>query len=1393
MKIKKYLSSFFTKSKSPQANQEYYHKRKAAIFWHRFMKILTIKLIALLAVIFFFVFFTVSFAQAPIHALIDSITKPKPISQSSIVLPESAEKAIVNLASFQIKQDQEKALLATITSTSNSSSNNKIFSQTATTQSDSLLQNIVDSIQIATTIDPSGKAKIRIRHINRLINSLQNLLAKDRSDAAINQAVKIIQKIGAETKLIIIEPKTQTDPQIITLQIEQYNRLQLNLQKIEDQFPIAAYLQIEDARQKNLVVTAIASLNVAPNLNLVHNIAIKTVSSVTGSDYEELKAIEILADLQNALTSKAQQKLNDLQKELAIQFEKRMLKLPSDVRTRKLQNYINFSYGDPIDQVRTFTQMQHFLTDREMILSIATLKELALKRVEDRLFELKTPQLEKQFSEIVLRNPADIKILVEVQLDVDNGQDKNKIKFIDELVNSSVQNALSIFEKNKQALLAVFSNNKAPDLLDTVLVDRLQNIVTSSSQANPVSKQAIRDVKEKTFHQFIANVSQNDFTTQQKLVYNPVSQNSDVRMLFPSPYGLILLKEIQNSLPAYLFSPLQQQTARLTADRLLTQINDPQIFNQYYTFIANNPQVKQLLIQNNAANFLTLLDQKEKIIAMQAKAQDQRLYEKTQQIVQDIFIGKDPASVVSTLPTNAQNQIIQVQQNLPANSVPKIETPSDVKLSIIAPPPNDVQNALIAVAKQEVTKSTSFQTVLDLATEAKALGTSVPSILPDNPFYPILNTIRELPLLLPSDPVTKAEELIHIDNQKTLEAAALIQNSQSTTTVNTVINTLDSIKQDFENLLANAPQVKQIEQTEPQRVYQLVNQVIDDGVIRETLISQIENKMQGDAFVAVEQTRQAILQDGVNTLLDVTNNNVKKLTDILENTVTKSNDPSETVAEDIKAVDLLTEIARTLPESAQKTLQAGETTIAASLEKTLESEPLQEQIKQVTSYVQETTGNPVRQAETAEVLKDDFTNPQTILLTNTIIDTATQNLKNHISEIPDVNSQNQFVDTVIGDKPQDLKIVTEIASLVAPPQNAGIVEVSQIVQQINDVKANIVQNIVDTYKDNPQALEQTALFANNPTPDVIDVKVAQDITNALSNSPDVQPAVVEAAKQEETKLLDTLVANISKPEFTASVNTQASIETSVSTPTATNLQTNVTTQDSTTGKTNISALAAQTLNSSPDTLATLIDLKTSENQAKIDVAIAAEVHVIADNLGQTTDPAIVQVTVAQITQNPVVSQAVTQAGGQAVEKTIERASQNTQQQETSDQTQLQTTVTQVQHEILSAPLNAPSPIEQTLPQPVQQEIQQVKQEVPAQQIPIVSVEAQSQTTTATTAQPVDTSSTVTTSQSPTTPTSTSAPSTSSSPASSPPAESAPSPVQSSSSDNSAPASTVPSL
>ena len=329
MEFKKYFKPF--SKKPPSEKSGHPHKTKSGAFWGKLIRILTIKLVVFLAFILFLTFFGVSFAQAPLQALVAQLTKPNPIVQSKTVLPASVQSSIEDIAKQQIQKQEANATLPS------SSIEANVIPANA-----SIVEEAVKNIQIALTSNPTSKAKLRLEKIDRLITQLQNILASDRSADAINRAVGLVQTIGIETGKVAGDPKVQSDRVILTLLIQQYNRVQIALQTVEDTLPMDGYLKVEAARVKYVLKPAQDSINNAPNLEVVNSIGTAQAAKIVGQDFAELKSIEILTDLSSGLSPQTQTKFVPIQKELVAGFEKRMLKLPADVRQRKLDDYMNF-------------------------------------------------------------------------------------------------------------------------------------------------------------------------------------------------------------------------------------------------------------------------------------------------------------------------------------------------------------------------------------------------------------------------------------------------------------------------------------------------------------------------------------------------------------------------------------------------------------------------------------------------------------------------------------------------------------------------------------------------------------------------------------------------------------------------------------------------------------------------------------------------------------------------------------------------------------------------------------------------------------------------------------------------------------------------------------------
>jgi Domain of unknown function (DUF5667) len=922
-----------------------------------------------------------------------------------------------------------------------------------------------------------------------------------------------------------------------------------------------------------------------------------------------------------------------------------MLKLSPDVRNRKLQDFIKYSYGNPLNQAESFEKMKSFVNDREMILELDFLKQLALKRLEDRVFEIDSQDLLGKFLELSLRKPEDLKILAQLELNVLSSESEVNKKKFEDLKKISLAKVIDIFG-NKKTLDTYLSDNliKNSDLLTVSVVNQLSDILNSFPEVNADAKSTIKNIKKKTLQNFASNVRKANFSTKAQSNYNPVSENADVRLLFPNPQAALLLESIKNQLDS------KDKPAIAIAQGSIESL------------ISHN---RQILTKTNP----------------------QKLYEKVQQITQSVFATKDQTDLEKQLPGQLQRDITAFKRTLPQRSIPKIVTPAGVTLPKIAKLPDNVGQAIILAAKARIKeKEKSQDAKLDLTVQAKDLGVRSPIILPDNPLYKIKSVLRLLQLAITFDPLQRAELLIQQDNQKTLEAAELIRRNSSLITVNKSLAVLLEIQNDFAKLKAHIKDFAKLKEKNPEKVDKLIDHIIANGLARQTVFSAIEGKVYGEDFVRIEKIRTSVLKDGIDSLLQLTDGNAEILVAKLEQAV---NAGAGSQFKELKAIQLLIEIKRFQPEKIGLIIAASQTRLIKRFEAKILQMNVKDRNSELLTYADSFLGNPVRQFEAFDALKKDFVNPQTKLLTEALKDKAVENLAERVSEITDAKSQQELVDVIVGDKPQDLKIITEIELRVEGTQIAGLPQ-TDIEQKIEDIKAAVEENIIDTYKDDALALAQTDFVkeAGTATADIIDVRVAQELTDILSRTPEVEPEVIALAQQTENTIIQEFKDAVSQTKETA-IDVLASV---------------------------------------PQVLIELVELKNEATslieKAEIDLAIKEEIKLIAEQLSsENIDSSTAQIYIDQITSDPVVAQIIEEVGGKSLIQIVEDKAQEIVADTASQDSILQTTVDQIQEEIFQAPVNNPSTVEQTLPQAIQEQIAEIKQEVPVEQIPQVEVQA----------------------------------------------------------------------
>lgn len=1270
-------------------NAEY--RKKQGVF-HRKRKVLFFSA-KTLALLLFLLSVTATYAKAPTiqHAVNRAIQtviaplkqKPKPLIQSDQVLSAEIQNAIETLARQEIKQEQANATLP--------------FTTISETEDENVFEQVLGEIEEFTKRDPVDQARLRIKKINRLITNLKRVLSRDKSSKAIEEAVGIIQQIGTETDKIVVDPKVQTDREILTLQIEQYNRLQLMIQQLEDRHGLSFYdyLKIEDARQKYLVATAVKSINAAPSLEVIHTIALPVIANFVGEDFMELKALEVITDFENKITPQAKQKLLGLEKELVTSFEKKMLRLPRDIRNRKLQSYIHYSFGDPILQIQAFERVKNMLSDREMILGVDSLKEVAIAHLTHHILELETKEDIDKYLDRVIGKLQDIKVLTQIQLFVKGGRDQEKIKkftVMEQTIYNHIGRFLNALTPDQLPSFFIPEEGKPIDLIDVVMITNMEATMAASSEVSNSVKEQFSKTKKSTIERFIQELSSKEFLTNSRLAYNPASESADVRVLLSNPQGIVSLQSLRSQVP-----PNQRRridtairaNSTIIHEHLLFHVNDPDIFADYEQFITQNTQVNQALRRYVGRNFADNIAKKSQVVQQVALAEKQQLYEVMQQITQSIFANQDTSEFEKQLPESILPEISSFKQTLPARNIPKLTLPEGINLPTIASLPNTVENAIVQAAKARIREREKSEAIkLDFTLTAADLDISQPRILPDSLFYPVKHVFRRAQLLLIFDPLSRVELLVRHNNERTLEAATLLAKSSSRKSVNLALDTLNNVEKDFNRLKAQTGQLDALKQKQPERVDRLIDSIIKNGLARQIVFALIEDKVYGADYVRVEKIRQSVLRDGIDSLLQLSGGNAQVLVEKLEKAV---NEGSGSKFKELKAIELLTEIKRFQPEKIGEVLEASGIRLVKQFEAKLLAMDKEERDKELLAYADGLPGNPVRQFQAYEELRESFENKEIATLVYSLEDKAIENLTEIVSSITDETTLQEFAQEVVGSEPEDLKIIIEVELHVDTPDALAVVQ-TPIEQKIDEIKTIVEEQIVEEFIENPQSLLESDLFSdpsNKGNTSVTDVEVVQELVEIIEQTPQATPELVEAIEELEQEVVSDFIETVTTNPI-------------------------------------------QALEPAPEVIETLVELKEETPpavDAQIDAAIEAEVEIIQEQLTtEVTTPETLETYISQITDSPVVAEVIGKVGGSEFTQVLEETTTELAQTTTQQQSLLQETITQIQQEIFTSPVYNPAPVEQTLPQAVQTEITQIKGEVSTEQVLQTTVSSQTTVT-----------------------------------------------------------------
>jgi len=1265
-----------------------FHKARA-YFSQRFAAFRSRKILLLCPLVPFFILwvFLFVFRSQIFRPLFGAFVgfNPKPLTTSATKLPDSIQQAIEAKAAQDIADEKRIETFASGTLLVGNAST--ILTQTTQNPSgllpDTPLYLAKDLGQIVIemgTILPKQKAKTMLAHVDEKLKDIQALLLKDTSQNAVEGSLR--EFVFASQKLENLPKDVKNTADILPLRIELYIRQLLLLQRLEDRLPNSVYIQVEAARQKDLgrLAQALLTNSDAKQLNTVISLAEAEIGRQVGGDYKALKSIEVITDLEDNVPTNVADKLHETETRLVKEFETQMLSLPSSVRERKLLSFIELSFGNPVRQIESFERIKDLLVDREMMLAVEGLKEKAMKRFVDRVSHLTDEKEQEAFLNTwTTGNTKDMRILTEVALRMG----ENVPQVVKQIQERVEQRVIKTVAKDPTILPSPIPN---PDLIDVLVLRRLDQLVKTPN---------VHAAAQQVVQAFAANSSKADFFTRPASIYQKVTPYADVSVLIPVPQTIRELSNLG-------FSNAVRAVARLIPEHLLDQVDDPKTFRRYKEFIDTNPQVRSLLFSFADRAQREQLEKKAVAFASLEKKETQELYERVQQIEQSMFAA--PRNSLGVLdrqfPEDIKKQMLTFKEKLPDRQIPSLTLPPGVILSATAKLPKDVERAFEIIAKERINAAKKLPDVLsDEAIKPADLGVGKPLILPDTPLYSIVKAKRSAERLFTSwNRSLVGQVIFRQSNEKLIDALFLIQERHTDAATKLAITVLRDANGDFELLTKQLSGGESVLPKDPVIQDAILTAFMKDGVKRQALYTAIESRVHGEDFVTVENLRHKEVEEGVHAAFAF-RNDAEFLVKKFEKEVTAQGGSD---FKGLKAIEIIVE-AEGLASDAKAKLayQQAEKRIAHDVETRLLSLPVKERNTKLLAYASGSSGNPIKQFEAYDRMKDFFTHKDLIVFTESLKDKAVRKLEDRLFELPTGSARNEFLHEVTTGNPKDLKIVLDLELRVTPPKGSAKSFVpSPIVTEVQEVKALVERAIGDAIVASPQSAVQamSTQISGNKTADLLDVAVAREVTNIVSRTPDSSPAVVAAATEAQKKVTQNFITTVATtlsqtPQATVNISSQTTISPTTTPSVETAAQTNI----------------ATVVPAIPEAINLLKEVQQevgSTQQAQIAQAITAVVPQITEHIASTatSDPVTFTRYQEQVQQDPVVQAAVESTS--VASSTVQKQQAPTQEIQITPtlQVQMPTTVVAQVQQLEQAVTTQPTPVIQVVTLAPQQQV-----------------------------------------------------------------------------------------
>lgn len=521
-------------------------------------------------------------------------------------------------------------------------------------------KNFIRGVQETIALDPVKKAEVQLRHANEKIIEAKQLVEKDGSEKSAEIAAGVLQglnknfermaKQGENLKKAKVKNGEKVE-KFLDKMADQSLKQQIVLQKLQEQVPEKAFVKIEEQRQQHLEKFGQVMIKVAENPQDMAQRLPQIITNQEGSDFKELKAVEILRDLEDKVPQEAKESLRQAQSALSQKFEQRFSTIQPEVRKEKLQQYAESLPGNAVRQFEAFDRIKESFQSEDMAQEMELAKDQALRKFENQFSQFQTKEAREAFMKPWSEgNPEGLRTMTEIEMRMEPPQDDPSPPLVpvwqnfQEFKQEAQNNFKERFGDNPEELQqnSVFQrmvNN--PNIIDLKLSQELTQIFQPESNVGlqgavppPLNQPAfnfMKDFQEQTAQKFIENVSNQPIG--QEAMFGP-----------PVPGGLKVLEEIKNQAPFQgqqgINRAIEAQTQ--TIERHLERIEDPVMFEKYKQQIQGDQTIKQQ-VQKFIPNIFQKMEEQNQRIDMIEQQNQERKLQKMEEINQQIFQPQEPS------------------------------------------------------------------------------------------------------------------------------------------------------------------------------------------------------------------------------------------------------------------------------------------------------------------------------------------------------------------------------------------------------------------------------------------------------------------------------------------------------------------------------------------------------------------------------------------------------------------------------------------------------------------------------------------------------------------------------------------------------------------------------